>query len=205
METVKRKTGIMGGTFNPIHIGHLILAESARESLGLDNVIFIPSGQPYMKTGMKIADKQMRLEMTRLAIQDNPFFTLSALEVEREGNSYTYETLETLRREEPETDFYFIAGADSLFSMEKWRNPEIIFQNCAVLAAARNGTGSIKLNKQIAYLHKKYKARIEILPMKEFAVSSTDIRTRIQERKSVRYLVPDKVIAYIEKNELYMR
>ena len=100
----KKKTGIMGGTFNPIHMGHLLLAENAKEAFGLDEILFVPSGLPYMKNGIEIADKWMRLEMTRLAVSDNPAFAISSAEVEREGNSYTWETLELFRDKEPETD-----------------------------------------------------------------------------------------------------
>ena len=102
----KKKTGIMGGTFNPIHMGHLLLAENAKEAFGLDEILFVPSGLPYMKNGIEIADKWMRLEMTRLAVSDNPAFAISSAEVEREGNSYTWETLELLRDKEPETEFF---------------------------------------------------------------------------------------------------
>lgn len=200
----KKKTGIMGGTFNPIHIGHLLLAENAKETFGLDEILFIPSGLSYMKSGIKIADKWMRLEMTRLAVSDNPFFTLSSMEVEREGNSYTYETLELLRTSEPETEFFFIAGADSIFAMGSWKNPEAIFRSCTVLAAVRGGTCGGDLDGQIEYLHKKYGARIERIEMKEIPFSSTDIRERIREGKSIRYMVPDKVADYIKEHRLYM-
>lgn len=122
----RKKIGIMGGTFNPIHMGHLLLAEQAKESFCLDQVLFIPSGCPYMKDQREVADKYMRLEMARLAIADNPAFQLSAMEVEREGDSYTFETLAALREKEAEADFYFIAGADSIFDMERWKNPEAV-------------------------------------------------------------------------------
>lgn len=200
----KKKTGIMGGTFNPIHIGHLLLAESAKEAVGLNEILFVPSGQPYMKSGMEIADKWMRLEMTRLAISDNSSFVLSSAEVEREGNSYTCETLELLRKEEPETEFFFIVGADSLFAMESWKNPETIFRGCTILAAVRDGKDDDDLKEQIAYLGKKYEARIGLIGMKEISFSSTDIRERIRKGRSIRYMVPDKVAEYIKKYRLYM-
>ena len=203
MENGKRKTGIMGGTFNPIHIGHLLLAESARETFGLDEVLFVPSGFSYMKKGMEMADKKMRLEMTRLAISGNPSFALSPVEVERDGNSYTCETLEALRAGQPETEFYFIVGADSLFAMETWKRPETIFQNCTVLAAVRKGNGHDELNAQIACLEEKYGTEIGRIPMEEIPVSSTDIRNRVHHGKSIRYMVPDNVIAYIKKHRLY--
>ncbi len=200
----KKKTGIMGGTFNPIHIGHLLLAENAKEAFGLDEILFVPSGLPYMKNGIEIADKWMRLEMTRLAVSDNPAFVLSSAEVEREGNSYTWETLELLREKEPETEFFFIEGADSLFAMESWKNPEIIFRDCTILAAVRDGKDDDDLREQIARLEKKYGARIGLIGMKEISFSSTDIRERIRNGRSIRYMVPDKVIEYIKKYRLYM-
>lgn len=200
----KKKTGIMGGTFNPIHIGHLLLAENAKEAFGLDEILFVPSGLPYMKNGIEIADKWMRLEMTRLAVSDNPAFVLSSAEVEREGNSYTWETLELLREKEPETEFFFIEGADSLFAMESWKNPEIIFRDCTILAAVRDGKDDDDLREQIARLEKKYGARIGLIGMKEISFSSTDIRERIRNGRSIRYMVPDKVVEYIKKYRLYM-
>lgn len=200
----KKKTGIMGGTFNPIHMGHLLLAENAKEAFGLDEILFVPSGLPYMKNGIEIADKWMRLEMTRLAVSDNPAFVLSSAEVEREGNSYTWETLELLREKEPETEFFFIEGADSLFAMESWKNPEIIFRDCTILAAVRDGKGDDDLREQIDRLEKKYGARIGLIGMKEISFSSTDIRERIRNGRSIRYMVPDKVIEYIKKYRLYM-
>lgn len=200
----KKKTGIMGGTFNPIHMGHLLLAENAKEAFGLDEILFVPSGLPYMKNGIEIADKWMRLEMTRLAVSDNPAFAISSAEVEREGNSYTWETLELFRDKEPETEFFFIEGADSLFAMESWKNPEIIFRDCTILAAVRDGKGDDDLREQIGRLEKKYGARIGLIGMKEISFSSTDIRERIRNGRSIRYMVPDKVIEYIKKYRLYM-
>ena len=167
MEKGKKKTGIMGGTFNPIHIGHLLLAENAKDTFGLDEVLFIPSGFSYMKKGMEMADKRIRLEMTQLAIEDNPSFLLSPVEVERE-------------------------------------RPETIFQNCVVLAAVRNGKDNSDLQEQMACLKEKYGAEIGLVPMDEISISSTDIRNRIHHGKSIRYMVPDNVISYIEKHRLYM-
>ena len=124
--------------------------------------------------------------------------------MEREGNSYTWETLELLRDKEPETEFFFIEGADSLFAMESWKNPEIIFRDCTILAAVRDGKGDDDLREQIDRLEKKYGARIGLIGMKEISFSSTDIRERIRNGRSIRYMVPDKVIEYITKYRLYM-
>lgn len=203
MAEKKKKTGIMGGTFNPIHIGHLLLAESARDSFALDEILFIPSGCSYMKNAEEVADKRMRLEMTRLAIADNPFFTLSETETVREGSSYTCDTLSLLKAQEPDTEFFFIVGADSLFSMESWKNPGSIFSLCTVLAAVRDGKDQEALGVQIQYLERKFGAHIEQIRFQEIAVSSTDIRRRISRNQSVRYMVPDRVISYIEAHHLY--
>lgn len=122
-----KKIGIMGGTFNPIHIGHLIIAEKAREQFGLDHVLFMPSGMPYMKDCREVLPGKTRTKMTELAIQSNLFFAISTIEVEREGRTYTYETLEYLRTQNPDTEYYFILGADSLWKIEEWKHPERIF------------------------------------------------------------------------------
>lgn len=201
---IKRRIGIMGGTFNPIHIGHLLLAENARDNFALNEILFIPSGHSYMKDESQITDKNLRLAMTALAIEDNPFFSLSAIEVERAGNTYTYETLTLLKKQNPETEYYFIVGADSLFSMESWKHSEIIFDSCIVLAAVREDKNQSDLLGQIAYLESKYKACIRQISLKEIDISSTDIRHRIAQRKSIRYMVPDKVISFIEENHLYL-
>lgn len=193
----------MGGTFNPIHIGHLLLAETARDACFLDEILFIPSGHSYMKDKVEMADKYMRFAMTSLAIENNPYFKLSAIEVERQGNTYTFETLLSLRENEPETAFYFIMGADSLFHLESWKNPEIIFASCTILAAVRDEKGQSAMEEQIAYLEKKYAARIELLPLKEFSISSTDIRKKRKLGHSIRYMVPEQVMAYIEEHHLY--
>lgn len=199
----KKRVGIMGGTFNPIHIGHLLLAENARENFELDEVLFIPNGCSYMKDSREVAGKELRLEMTKLAIEDNPFFVLSTIEAEREGNSYTYETLELLTGQQPDTEFFFLLGADSLFAMEAWKHPEIIFQKCTVLAAVRDDKDNSDLEEKIAELKAKYNAAIYQISLKEICISSTDIRNRIKKNKSIRYMVPEPVISYIRKNHLY--
>ncbi len=199
----KKKTGIMGGTFNPIHVGHLLLAENARDSFGLDEILFIPSGRSYMKREAEILDRQERYEMTSLAIEGNPAFSISDIEVRRKGNTYTCDTLSWLKASEPETEFYFIVGADSLFSMETWREPESIFRDCVVLAAVRDDKDSDKLQEQISYLEEKFNARIYQITFKEIDISSTDIRMRLANGQSIRYMVPDKVISYIEEHHLY--
>ena len=127
MMSKKKRVGIMGGTFNPIHLGHLIVAENAYEELKLDEVLFIPSGTPYMKDTAEVLAPKIRISLVGEAIDDNPHFALSTIEVDREGNSYSYETIEALKKANPDTEYFFLVGADSLFAMEEWMHPERIF------------------------------------------------------------------------------
>lgn len=198
-----RKTGIMGGTFNPIHKGHLLLAETARIQYGLDEVLFIPSGISYMKQNQKIPDGKVRAAMAALATEDTPYFNVSFMEIERLGNTYTYETLQELRRQNPDTEYFFLVGADSLFAMEHWRKPEQIFASCNVLAAVRGDSDKTAVEKKAARLTKKYHGHIGLLDCNAMDISSTQIRERIQKGESVKDLVPDKVIQYIEEKNLY--
>ena len=124
-----KKTGILGGTFNPIHMAHLIIAEIALEEAELDEILFIPSGCSYLKDAADILPAKERIHMTGLAIEDNPKFALSTIETDREGNSYTCDTLLELRERYPDQENYLIVGADNLFTMEEWKDPEVIFQN----------------------------------------------------------------------------
>ena len=202
MNQIKR-IGIMGVTFNPIHQGHLLLAEQAREYCELDEVLFIPSGNSYMKDSSEILDGEIRIFMTAAAIEDNPSFTLSTMEMEREGATYTCDTIQDLREKEPFAQYYFIMGADSLFSMESWKDPGEIFKNCILVAAARDSRDTFSLTEKATELQAKYQARIIILPERKIDISSSEVRSRIREGKSVRYMIPDKVIDYISSNHLY--
>ncbi len=198
-----RKVGIMGGTFDPVHIGHLIIAEKAREQFHLDEVLFMPSGTPYMKNVDEVLPGPIRSEMTRLAIEENPLFSVSTIEVEKEGSTYTYETLETLHDKNPNTEYYFILGADSLFAMENWKNPEKIFADCHILAALRNDKNTEEMEAQAAYLKEKFNADISLIKTGNIEISSSMIRDLVKEGHSIRYLVPDAVYDYIIKNKLY--
>ena len=146
MSETKKKVGIMGGTFNPIHLGHLIIAEEAFEAYNLDEVLFVPSGISYMKDPLEVLDAKKRVHMTGLAIEDNPHFALSTIEIDRDGNSYSYETLETLRKQNPNTEYYFLVGADTLFALETWKHPEILLPSCTILVAVRNGVPMEKID-----------------------------------------------------------
>lgn len=198
-----KKTGILGGTFNPIHNGHLLLAETARDEFGLENVLFIPSGCSYMKNQSEILPGNLRSRMVSLAIADNPYFSMTNMEIEREGNSYTYETLAELRRISPDTVFYYIIGADTLFTMETWKHPELIFGQAVILAAVRDDFRQQELKAQILYLHQKYGADIRLLHAGNVQISSTIIRRKRKENQSIRYLVQEPVRKFIEENDLY--
>ena len=198
-----KKIGIFGGTFNPIHLVHLMIAETAIEAAGLEEVLFIPSGCSYMKDPAEIVSNKHRVRMTGLALEDNPRFALSTIEIDREGNSYTCETLMELKEKYPEQEYYLIIGADNLFTIEEWKNPQQIFDNCKVLAAVRGAKKTADMEKQVAYLEEKFGAKIELLPIKHIDISSSMIREKIESQKSVRYIVPEKVRQYIIKNKLY--
>lgn len=200
-----RKVGIMGGTFNPIHNGHLMIADKAREQFQLDEVLFMPCGIPYMKSDQTILPGEVRAFMTALAIQDNPFFRLSTIEIEHKGNTYTYETLEYLKTKQPQSEFYFILGADSLFNIAGWVKPERIFASCHILAAARAGSTTEQMEKQVRLLQEKYGANIDILKTEYMNISSSDIRLKAALEESIEEDVPGKVAEYIITHQLYQK
>lgn len=198
-----KKIGIMGGTFNPIHLGHLTIAKKAQEQFSLDEVLFIPSGVPYMKNLDEVLPAETRCEMTRLAIRDVPSFHLSMIEVNKTQNTYTFETLKDLKAANPQAQYYFILGADSLWAIEHWKNPEAIFQNCHILAAARDDKSQTDMEVQITHLAEKFEAKISILEIASMNISSSMIRDKIKNNISIHGLVPKSVEMYIYNNGLY--
>mgnify|MGYP000059680216 FL=1 len=198
-----RKIGIMGGTFDPIHIGHLILGENAWHQFGLEKVL--PSANPPHKPNrIGRADIQERVDMVRGAIADNPHFELSLEEAFREDYCYTSETLQEMTVKHPDTEYYFIMGADSLFAFETWHEPQKICQNCVIVAAVRDHVSAEHFKEQIEYLTQKYQVDIRILATPNIDVSSHEIREWIRKANtSLKYYVPDKVISYIKEKNLY--
>lgn len=197
------RIGILGGTFSPIHYGHLILAETAYDRFCLDKVLFMPAGNPYFKELGRIVSKNHREQMVKLAIQDNDHFEFNDLELNKSGNTYTYDTLESLHKMNPEDDLYFIVGSDSLFSLEKWYKIADIFELATILTSCRNNEFS-NVDQQIRYLKNKYSAKIFNLYMPDVDISSTDLRDKIKHGMSIKYLTPDAVIEYIKDNNLYL-
>lgn len=197
------RIGILGGTFNPIHVGHLLLAEWARSEAGLEEIWFIPTGNSYMKEGREILPGEERLHMVELALQDNPCFKCLDMEIKRGGRSYSCETLTQLKGEHPENEFFFIVGADCLFTIENWKFPEKIFESCTLAAAVRDDSLWNELVIKSKELEKRFHTDIILLPFLRLSVSSTEIRERIREGKSVRYLVPDRTLKYIEEKGYY--
>lgn len=196
----------MGGTFDPIHMGHLILGEQSYEQLQLDKVLFMPAGNPPHKrnrTG-RASDCQ-RVDMVRLAIADNPHFELSLAEMHETGYTYTYRTLEELKEQNPDTDYYFIIGADSLFSFDEWREPGRICSACTLVVAVRDHASYAQLNQEIQRLSEKYNGHFALLDTMNIDVSSHLIRQWVQENKSLKYYIPDGVISYIEENGIYRK
>lgn len=201
----RKKIGIMGGTFDPIHMGHLILGEKSYEQLGLDKVWFMPAGNPPHKKNRKgRASDEQRMEMVRLAIEDNPHFELSDIEMNEEGYTYTYRTLENLKEQNPDTDYYFIIGADSLYTFETWKEPLRICQACTLVVAVRNHTPVDELNREMELLNRKYNGRFIRLDTMNIDVSSQHLREWIVQHKTLRYYVPDKVIAYMQEQGIYL-
>lgn len=197
------KIGIMGGTFDPIHNGHLMLGVCAYDHFTLDEIWFLPNGNPPHKSGE--TDVNDRLEMVKLAISSDARFRLNTYETERKTHSYSYETLEEFRKMYPEHEFYFIIGADSLFSIESWRKPERVLRACTILAACRDDKSIGDMNKKIAELTEKYGAQIELLKAPLMDVSSSDIRRMAAYGMSVESLVPHKVSEYMKSHELYKK
>jgi len=199
------KIGILGGTFDPIHYGHLFIAENAREFFALDKVIFIPTGTPPHKPSHKITDKMHRYTMTKLAIEDNPNFDISKIEVERIGTSYTIDTISELEKLYPNAIFYYIVGADSLLDMVHWKDFKKLFKKIEIISINRMTGKLIDIDEESNLMKEQYGAKIHTLEMPILEVSSTEIRRRINENLPIKYMLSDLVIEYIFSNDIYER
>ena len=203
--------GIMGGTFNPIHLGHIAIARAAYEQFHLNEIWFMPNHIPAYKSNQALVSGEKRLAMIRLAIQDYPFFKASDFELNREGKTYTYETLELLTQQFPQHEFYFIMGADSLSYFENWMHPEIIVKNAKILAATRNKKTVAEMHLQIDRLNKMFGGSFfYLIDCPEIPCSSSEIRDKIKngdKQPNSQYaqdlMLPNGVLEYIMQYQLY--
>lgn len=196
------RLGIMGGTFDPIHYGHLVTAEQAREALALDLVLFMPAGSPAFKQQKNVTGPEDRYAMTVLATAANPAFYASRFEIDREGITYTVDTLRALRARYPDNvKLFFITGADAIIDILTWRDAEHIAGLATLIAATRPGYDIGQAKARIAASGIDFDVRYIAIPA--LAVSSSNIRERVGAGKSVRYLTSESVIGYIRKNGLY--
>ncbi len=197
-----RRLGIMGGTFDPIHYGHLVTAEQAREALDLDLVLFMPSGNPAFKQDQEVSSPEDRYAMTVLATAANPAFYASRFEIDRPGITYTVDTLRALRAAyDDDVELYFITGADAIMDILTWHNAQEMASLATFIAATRPG---YDINKACQRIESSgYPFDVRYIEIPALAISSTNIRTRVAEGKSVRYLTSESVIGYINKNDLY--
>jgi nicotinate-nucleotide adenylyltransferase len=191
------KIGLMGGTFDPIHHGHLLAAEEARHAFDLDRVLFIPAGSPWQKDDKTVTPGEQRFEMTKLATADNPAFDVSRVELDREGPTYTIDTLRTMREHQPDGELFFITGADAISQILTWKDPSEVLELATFVAVTRPGHNLDDLRSANA------DDRIVVLEIPALAISSTDIRSRVSEGRPIRYLVPDAVARYIADHGLY--
>lgn len=199
------KIGIMGGTFNPIHNGHLMLGEYAYRQFELDEVWFMPNGTPPHKSNPDICQLTVhRVLMTKLAIEDIPYFKICTYESDSDGLSYSYKTMEHFKEIYPEHEFYFIIGADSLFTLQEWKYPERLLPIVIILAAYRDDIDTEnKMEQQIERLDKLYHGDIRLLRTPVMLVSSSEIRKRIKAGMDCRTMLPEKVLKYIQKHQMY--
>lgn len=197
------RIGVFGGTFDPIHIGHLMIAEEARELLGLDEVVFIPAGQPWFKAEKQVTEACHRMAMVALAITSNPHFYASDIEMKRPGPSYTADTLDALRLHVPdETELFVILGLDSLKEVDRWYEPQRIFQMATVVGMSRPGYDDFDPQRLDSVIPDA-SSRIRVLEGPLMDISGTEIRRRVSEGKSIKYRVPESVKAYIHEHRLY--
>jgi nicotinate-nucleotide adenylyltransferase len=198
-----KKIGVLGGTFNPVHYGHLALAQEAFVGFGLDCVIFIPVGSPPHKAEMGVLNAEHRYMMCCAATHANAHFFVSRLEIARGGMSYTIDTVRDIKNACPNVELYFIIGADSVFEIDKWRDAQELLSSCRFIAASRAGVAGRRMKQETRKLRKRYGAEIYGLDIPGLNISSSDIRKRVGKGLPVRYLVPVKVDRYITENNLY--
>ncbi|HWM64379.1 MAG TPA: nicotinate-nucleotide adenylyltransferase [Solirubrobacterales bacterium] len=200
-ESVRPGIGVLGSAFNPPHLGHLALAQEALWQLGLDQVVLMPTGEAPHKRILDDPGREQRLAMTRLAAADDSRFSVSSIEVDREGPSYTYESLELLAEERPDTELVFVMGADAAVGLESWRRPERVVELARLAVARRAGVSDADVGAVMRSLAAD--GRATMLEMPQFGVSSSSVRERAAAGRPLRYLVPEAVARFIEEKEIY--
>ncbi len=197
------KLGIFGGTFDPVHYGHLILAETAREACRLDEVRFLPAYSPPHKRDQSISTGKHRVEMLELATAGYPEFVVDQRELNRQGTSFTVETLAEITEQLPEAELHFLMGADSLIDLPNWKQPQRIAQLAKIVAVNRDSNSSEDLREAVNNLPDVIQGSVEIVEMPQIGISARDLRLRISEKRSIRFLTPRAVERYIQEHGLY--
>ncbi len=199
------RIGVLGGTFDPVHLGHLIIAEEARTRLSLEKVLFVPAGRPWFKDGNDVTETADRLEMLRLALEGNPYFCIDTQELDRPGATYTVDTIAQLRGQMgPDAEIFFIIGLDALAELARWKDPERLASMCFFAAMRRPEFAQLDvvgLDRTVPGVS----GRVHLLENIQVDISSSDIRCRIQRGLPIRYLVPREVDEYIEEKGLYLK
>jgi nicotinate-nucleotide adenylyltransferase len=191
----KKRLGVMGGTFDPIHHGHLVAASEVADFFDLDEVIFVPTGQPWQKGDRKVSPPEDRYLMTVIATASNPRFSVSRVDIDRPGETYTIDTLRDLRAEHPDSEFFFITGADALAKMVSWRDADELFTLAHFVGCTRPGHRLSMTSLPAEH--------ISLLEIPALAISSTECRERVRSSRPIWYLVPDGIVQYISKRGLY--
>ncbi|NLV92064.1 MAG: nicotinate-nucleotide adenylyltransferase [Firmicutes bacterium] len=202
-QETQQRLGILGGTFDPIHIGHLCLAQAALEELHLSQILFMPAARPPHKQDRAVTSAQARMEMVQRAVADNPAFAVSDLELARSGPSYTVGTLAQLGRLYPDYQLVLIIGLDSLLDMASWHRPEEILQSSHVAVAARPGFSFQDIEARLGSLFERYRSRIHFFSAPLLDISSTRLRELVRRGRSIRYLTPDEVADFVRREGLY--
>jgi nicotinate-nucleotide adenylyltransferase len=194
------RLGVMGGTFDPIHYGHLVTAEEALGQFELDEVVFVPTGQPWMKTHNHVSPAEDRYLMVVVATASNPRFSVSRIEIDREGPTYTVDTLRALKEERlGDPELYFVTGADAMLEIFAWKDADDVLELAHFIAATRPGYDIASFQQEAPSPH----PHVSVMTVPALAISSTDIRLRVREGRPIRYLLPEGVKSYIEKAGLY--
>jgi len=194
-----RRLGVMGGTFDPIHYGHLVTAEEALVQFALEAVIFVPTGKPWMKHDREVSPAEARYLMTVIATASNPRFRVSRIDIDRDGPTYTVDTLRGLAAEHRDAELYFITGADAMLEILEWKDPEEALALAHFIAATRPGYDLARFGSSATAGH----VNVSLMSIPALAISSTDVRERVRDGRPIRYLVPEGVKSYVEKSGLY--